>query len=162
MPCLLSMMLSDDGTLGRPGMVMISPQIATTSNPGPGRQPHLAHRQRMPRRRAALDSGRWRTSTASSPCTPAGGHSPASSHCLQLVPDLLVRLHLFCPVDLAWPLVSIFSMQQAHLVGVQGREVGLMPLSAIAATRVASSVTPFEPCSQCLHRIASLNPGSPT
>jgi hypothetical protein len=46
-PSSLRRIVSADGTRGRPGMVMISPQI-TTTKPAPGRQPHLAHRHVWP------------------------------------------------------------------------------------------------------------------
>ena len=73
-PFSLRRMLLADGTLGRPGMVMISPVI-DDDELGAGRRAAARGSARRARSARRAGWGRSRTNTASWPCTPAGGRS---------------------------------------------------------------------------------------
>jgi hypothetical protein len=96
---------SADGTLGRPGMVMISPQIATmNSAPAESRTSRTGMVKPVG---APLASGWSRTNTASWRCRPAACRSPSLPR-LELVLHRLVGGRIVGAVDLL-AMVRIFS-----------------------------------------------------
>jgi hypothetical protein len=71
---------------------------------------------------------------------------------LQLVADRLVRDHRIGVIDALGDRLHL--LEQRHLVGIQGREVGAAALGQFH-NLLRQILDPFGTLAQCLHRIAS-------